>query len=880
MNRDMQQQAEQLNKKHLLRQRWYRWLFVPASIVVLVTAYALILPAITLDTAPDTYCGQVEHIHTDECYETPGVPEHIVIDCAVQEETQVIHHHDSFCFDNSGELICMLPEVSATDAPEGVVHQHTAECQTTIPAVMPEGLFCEKTEHVHTAECLNPDRGEKTDTNETEQNTGLTPLTEMTGVELASMTDEEIAARTAEFLALTDTEFDALNERMTQAAGELPLQVESASSESTPSMLNSEDEMMLLGLADADTAADEPAVLTDGTAAQMTAVDLNGALTVTDDISGSDCYVASYGGTLSENMTFKWYRTDNGGTESAVARKYYRVGDEITSNISGDSFEKLNLALDGGGITNSRSSVTYRVVLCVDGVEQDIEASITNTTRQSEVLNGSLETPVATTGFQPFIESGEDGIVWKTSASDGKIELVSVANSSYKSLAEEWHGITSVPDGTQCAELNAEQAGALYQQVITTPGLTMSWQVSHMARTRSGDKRYNGTDAMYVVIMDAKKAHALAGDTTQILKVAKAIASGQYTVDGVDYSGAYSQLCESVSEWTSTTSGWGPHRKTTWTNSCDWQTHSGTYTIPAGQYNTTYFFVAASTASDDPTIGNHIDNVWFSSAAAPPTPNDATLTISKNLYGEMDETALNELRMNLKFNLVDADGTVLRTIHAYELGEWSQTSSERWELSKTISINDLVGQHIRIEEADYELEGYEVQAEAMTDTEFTVKAQQDYSASFKNTYTIPECILTLIKYVNAADRSGTFDITVTYPDSSGQTLTQTLTLGDGASGKIAHIPKNATVTVNEPDHDGYNVRFADSDGMVLSDSDYYCFAIAGDTKIYIYNTAGVPLPATGGVTPYLFIYGGLALMLSAVTAGYILRRRWGKEGSG
>ena len=80
MNRDIQRQTEQLNKKRLLRQRWHRWFSVPACAVVFVTAYALILPAITLDTAPDTYCGQEEHIHTDECYEIPGVPEHTVID--------------------------------------------------------------------------------------------------------------------------------------------------------------------------------------------------------------------------------------------------------------------------------------------------------------------------------------------------------------------------------------------------------------------------------------------------------------------------------------------------------------------------------------------------------------------------------------------------------------------------------------------------------------------------------------------------------------------------------------------------------------------------------------------------------------------------------
>lgn len=876
MNRDIQRQTEQLNKKRLLRQRWHRWFSVPASIVVFVTAYALILPAITLDTAPDTYCGQAEHIHTDECYETPGVPEHIAINCAADDGTQVIHRHDSFCFDSGGELLCTLPEVSAEDAPEGVMHQHTAECLVTIPAIAPEGLLCTKAEHVHTAECLDPETGDGESGDPADGSgayavgldTALTPLTEMTGGELAAMTDEEIAARTEEFLALTDAEFDALNERMAQAAGEPALQ-----SESAPLMAAAAEEMLLLGLADA------PVTAAANAPAMMAAANDSGTLTVEDDISGSGCYVASYSGGT-EGVTFKWYRADNGGTESAVARKYYRVGGEITSNISGERFEKLNLALDGGGITNSRSSVSYRVVLCVDGEETSIYANITNTTHQSEVMNGSFETPTAATGFQPYIQSGAEGIVWKTSASDSKIELVSVANSSYKSDAEKWHGITTVPDGTQCAELNAEQAGALYQTVITTPGLTMSWQVSHMARTRSGETRYDGTDAMYVVIMDAERAHALASDTTQILKAAQAIASGQYTVDGVDYTGAYSQLCESKSEWTRTNTGgwWRPNY--TYTNSCTWQTHSGTYTIPAGQYNTTYFFVAASTAAGDDTIGNHIDNVWFSTEAAPPAPNDAKLTLTKTVYGDLNETQLHDLLMSLSFRLVrTSDGFVLKTIYAYELGDWNKLSDGAWQLSKTLSITDLLNERIRVEEADYELDGFDVNA-VQSAAEFTVGNQQSYGASFENTYTVPTRTLTVTKYVNAADTSGLFDITVSYTSDQGADFTQTYPLDHGGSCTVSGIPNGAHVTIQESSHDGYTVRMTDGDGLGVSNSDIYTFTITKTTAVNIYNTAGVPLPETGGISPYLFIYGGLFLMLSSVMTGYILRRRWGKEGSG
>lgn len=76
MNRDIHSQAEQLNKKHRRKRTWYKILSVPICLVVFVTTYALILPAITMESTPDTYCGIAEHVHTDACYELPGTPAH------------------------------------------------------------------------------------------------------------------------------------------------------------------------------------------------------------------------------------------------------------------------------------------------------------------------------------------------------------------------------------------------------------------------------------------------------------------------------------------------------------------------------------------------------------------------------------------------------------------------------------------------------------------------------------------------------------------------------------------------------------------------------------------------------------------------------------
>lgn len=91
MNKEINRQAEKMNSKHRLRQRWYKILAVPACIVVFITTYAMILPAITMESTPDAYCGQKEHVHTDVCYEIPGVPEYVRLDCPLLKEIHMLY---------------------------------------------------------------------------------------------------------------------------------------------------------------------------------------------------------------------------------------------------------------------------------------------------------------------------------------------------------------------------------------------------------------------------------------------------------------------------------------------------------------------------------------------------------------------------------------------------------------------------------------------------------------------------------------------------------------------------------------------------------------------------------------------------------------------
>lgn len=117
-----------LRKKH-----WRRFVRAMAVVVVFCTTYALILPAITLETK--TVCGYTEHIHSAQCYELQE-PEACTL-----PETQG-HTHTEDCWQETESLICQMEEV-----PAGHIHGET--CQESV-------VICGMEEtpgHIHDSSC-------------------------------------------------------------------------------------------------------------------------------------------------------------------------------------------------------------------------------------------------------------------------------------------------------------------------------------------------------------------------------------------------------------------------------------------------------------------------------------------------------------------------------------------------------------------------------------------------------------------------------------------------------------------------------------------------------------------------------------------------------
>ncbi|WP_318199858.1 hypothetical protein [Streptomyces sp. SCL15-4] len=133
---------------------------------------------------------------------------------------------------------------------------------------------------------------------------------------------------------------------------------------------------------------------------------------------------------------------------------------------------------------------------------------------------------------------------WLTTASDHMIEL--------------WRsGFNGVPsaEGSQFAELNANQVSTLYQDLPTTPGSTLYWRLYHRGRL--------GQDTMALDI------------------------------------GAPGAPVEQR-RFTDGTAAWG--------------FYTGTYTVPAGQTTTRFSFRSVSAAGGNRSVGNFLDGVFFGTA--------------------------------------------------------------------------------------------------------------------------------------------------------------------------------------------------------------------------------------------------------------------------
>lgn len=400
-------------------------------------------------------------------------------------------------------------------------------------------------------------------------------------------------------------------------------------------------------------------VRTDGYAVNTLDINSITDVSIKDDIANSGHYVLkiTVDGEVYEGEAAGKLLKDKGFTVT-----WQRAGTVV------DRLEKTNGVYsreENGGwvdvVYTDGANLTYTVTIAKD--TQSLNDSLT-VNYNDELKNGGFEDELSN-GTDQINADTAPNLVWKTTAITGGQHKIEIGNtkgmtSVYELQAngDKWdnvqlsntakaYGCASANTGDQFAELNAEGAGALYQDVLTKPGQPMNWRFYHRARTRRGYEDQSksviqsGADTMAMVIAPLE----LVKDVTTQAQLESLLAecinhngenhitknNKRYTVYVYEATAAIEDL-SGTRKWDQVNC-YAKYSTSSWTESSD------TYKIPDGQYLTRFFFAAISTASDDDqtnqtkTMGNLLDDVWFSQNVAPPTSGTGRVTVTKKFYG-------------------------------------------------------------------------------------------------------------------------------------------------------------------------------------------------------------------------------------------------------
>lgn len=403
-------------------------------------------------------------------------------------------------------------------------------------------------------------------------------------------------------------------------------------------------------------------VRTDGYAVDTLDINNITKVSIKDDIANSGHYIlqiiadgkdyegAEAGELLKDNgFTVTW---EKGGT---VVNRL-----EITNGV-------YSREENGGWVDvvyTDGANLTYTVTIAKG--TQSLNDSLT-VNYNDELKNGGFE-DVHSNGTDQINADADPNLVWKTTAMTGGQYKIEIGNTStydtkehyeLQANGDKWdkvklsntakaYGCASANNGDQFAELNAEGAGALYQDVLTKPGQPMNWRFFHRARTRKGHDSQSdnviqsGTDTMAMVIAPLELVKDVT--TQDQLEALLAECTNKYgenhiTKNKKSYTVYVYQATAAINDLSGTRKQgrfdligeYAKYSTSSWTES------SGTYKIPDGQYLTRFFFAAISTASGNSekakTMGNLLDDVWFSQNVAPPTPGTGRVTVTKKFYG-------------------------------------------------------------------------------------------------------------------------------------------------------------------------------------------------------------------------------------------------------
>lgn len=588
-------------------------------------------------------------------------------------------------------------------------------------------------------------------------------------------------------------------------------------------------------------------VRTDGYAVDTLDINSITNVSIKDDIANSGHYVLKI-------------TVDGENYEGADAGKLLEEnGYKVTWKQNGTTVKRTEVT---NGVYTVETNGGWVDVIYTDGANKTYTVTVTKDNKSlnaistvnynDELQNYSFE-DVKSTGTSALSDNSNNNnplMAWKTTADDHKIE---VGNTTYQSNKKEYqyednrwtqkpltqteysYGCSSAVSGKQFAELNANGVGALYQDVLTMPGQDMNWQFYHKARTRisSGNQDSNvittGSDKMAMVIAPVELVkNVTTHEQLQTLLNKCIVKNGSNTVLGDGTMGEKGKsytvyVCESTSN-IQDKSGNRP----TWYggsyvkySTSSWRKNEGTYTVPKGQYLTRFFFAAIDTASSGfgHSVGNLLDDVWFSQNVAPPTSGTGRVTVTKKFYGLTEDEAKTVVK-NTGF-ISYGQGTAGKALTAVNFSSdnfvrgTDDNGASYISVSYVFDVSDVAPNrnytyYFVEEDSKAQVNGYHlkqtfVDDEIGTSGSVTVnKENSNRSITFSNIYEKNTADVTLTKYVTGlmGDTHKEFAFSITGLDGKGVTLENNgnlsnFTLTHNGSVTLKNVPMDTVFAVVE-----------------------------------------------------------------------------------
>lgn len=629
-----------------------------------------------------------------------------------------------------------------------------------------------------------------------------------------------------------------------------------------------------------ETSSFSPFVLvrTDGYAVDTLDINSITKVSIKDDIANSGHYILQI-------------TADGEDYEGAEAGKLLKDnGFTVTWQKAGtvvDRLEKTNGVYsreENGGwvdvVYTDGANLTYTVTIAKG--TQSLNDSLT-VNYNDELKNGGFE-DVHSNGTDQINADAAPNLVWKTTAMTGGQHKIEIGNTStydtkehyeLQANGDKWenvqlsntakaYGCASANTGNQFAELNAEGAGALYQDVLTKPGQPMNWRFYHRARTRKGHDSQSdnviqsGTDTMAMVIAPLElvkdvttqdQLESLLGEwhngENHITKNNKKYTVYVYeaTATITDLSGYRDELKTGLLGYTYWKNTYHNYSTSSWTES------SGTYKIPDGQYLTRFFFAAISTASKVKTMGNLLDDVWFSQNVAPPTPGTGRVTVTKKFYGltEAEARTLGNSGFISYDRSVAHHGIADQALTAVDFSHGSWTSGCYDENGPYVSVSYVFDEAVEAN-TDYtyyfkenfskaNVSGYDLTRTLVngadgTDGSVTMnKEHSNQSITFSNFYKKNTTDVTITKHVTGllGDTQKEFTFKVTGDDLKANTKilgadgtelnhgSPKFVMKHGDTATVTNVPYNAVFCVYE-DKEGATAYETSATGQTITQS--------------------------------------------------------------